>query len=78
MVLMVGNKTIAQDLAKRSGASSAQGDKWRAPSAYTKFLEAKAWLQNTEAWRTIRAISKATRQYLTEMKKSAAMAFRQS
>jgi hypothetical protein len=46
--------------------------------AYTKFREAKAWLKNTEAWQTIRAISKAARQYLTEIKKSAAVAFRQS
>ena len=46
--------------------------------AYTKFREAKTWLKNTEAWQAIRAISKAARQYLTEMKKSAAVAFRQS
>jgi hypothetical protein len=46
--------------------------------AYTKFREAKAWLEATEAWQAIRAISKAARQYLTEMKKSAAVAFRQS
>jgi hypothetical protein len=46
--------------------------------AYTKFREAKAWLKNTEAWQAIRAISKAARQYLTEMKKSAAVAFGQS
>ena len=47
--------------------------------AYTKFREAKTWLNNnTEAWQAIRAISKAARQYLTEMKKSAAVAFRQS
>jgi hypothetical protein len=46
--------------------------------AYTKFCEAKAWLKNTEAWETIRAISKAARHYLTELKKSAAVAFRQS
>ena len=46
--------------------------------AYTKFLQAKAWLKNTEAWQTIRAISKATRQYLNEMKKSAAVAWRRS
>jgi hypothetical protein len=45
--------------------------------AYTKFREAKAWLQNTEAWQAIRAISRAVRQYLTEMKKSA-VALRQS
>src|SRR3981189_2454569 len=46
--------------------------------AYTKFREAKTWLKNTEAWQAIRAISKAARQYLTEMKKSAAVAFRTS
>ena len=46
--------------------------------AYTKFREAKTWLKNTEAWQAVRAISKAVRQYLTEMKKSAALAFRQS
>ena len=38
--------------------------------AYTKFREAKAWLEATEAWQAIRAISNAARQYLTEMKKS--------
>ena len=46
--------------------------------AYTKFREAKAWLEATEAWQAIRAISKAARQYLTDMKKSAEVAFRQS
>jgi hypothetical protein len=46
--------------------------------AYTKFREAKACLEASEAWQAIRAISMATRQYLTEMKKSAAVAFRQS
>jgi hypothetical protein len=46
--------------------------------AYTKFRETKAWLEATEAWQAIRAISNAARQYLTEMKKSAAVAFRQS
>jgi hypothetical protein len=46
--------------------------------AYTKFCEAKAWLEGTEAWQAIRTISKAARGYLTEMKKSAAVAFRQS
>jgi hypothetical protein len=40
--------------------------------AYTKFREAKAWLEATEAWQAIRAISKAARQYLTEMKNSRA------
>jgi hypothetical protein len=45
--------------------------------AYTKFREAKAWLKSTEAWQAVRAIAKSTRQYLTEMKKSAAVTFRQ-
>jgi len=45
--------------------------------AYTKFRETKAWLEATEAWQAIRAIRKAARQYLTEMKKSAAVAFRE-
>jgi hypothetical protein len=46
--------------------------------AYTKFREAKTWLKNTEVWQAVRAISKAVHQYLTEMKKSAAVACRQS
>ena len=46
--------------------------------AYIKFREAKTWLKNTEAWQAVRAIGNAFRQYLTEMKKSAAVAFRQS
>ena len=46
--------------------------------AYTKFSEAKRWLEKTEAWQAIRAISKVVRRYLAEMKKSAAAAFRQS
>ena len=46
--------------------------------AYTKFRQAKAWLEATAAWQAIRAISKAARQYVTEMKKSASVAFRQS
>jgi hypothetical protein len=46
--------------------------------AYTKFREAKAWLEATEACQAFRAMSKAVRQHLTEMKKSAAVAFRQS
>jgi len=45
--------------------------------AYTKFRQAKAWLEATEAWQAIRAIIKRARQYVTELKKSAAMAFRQ-
>ena len=46
--------------------------------AYTKFRQAKVWLKATEAWRAIRAIGKSARQYLTEMKRSAAVAFRRS
>jgi hypothetical protein len=46
--------------------------------AYTKFRQAKAWLEATEAWQAIRAISKAARQYVTAIKKSAAVAFRPS
>ena len=46
--------------------------------AFTKFRQAKAWLEATEAWQAISAISKAARQYVTEMRKSAAVAFRQS
>jgi hypothetical protein len=46
--------------------------------AYTKFSEAKAWLKNTEAWQAICTLSRAARQYLAEMKKSAAVVPRQS
>jgi uncharacterized membrane protein len=46
--------------------------------AYARFQDAKAWLEATEAWQTIRSLSQAARQYVAEMKKSAAVAFRQS
>jgi hypothetical protein len=46
--------------------------------AYTKLREAKAWLEATEAWQAIRAISKAASQYVTEMKNPLRVAFRQS
>ena len=46
--------------------------------AYTKFREAKTWLKSTEAWQAVRATGTVVRQYLTEMKKSASVAFRQS
>jgi hypothetical protein len=46
--------------------------------AYTRFRQAKAWMEASEAWRAICAVSKAVRQYVTEMKKSAAVGFRQS
>jgi hypothetical protein len=44
--------------------------------AYTKFRQAKAWMEATEAWQAIRALSKAARQYVSTMKKSAVVAFR--
>ncbi|MDE5441132.1 hypothetical protein GWG65_06610 [Bradyrhizobium sp. CSA207] len=34
--------------------------------AYTKFTEAKAWLQATEAWRVIQALSSAARDLVTQ------------
>ncbi|GLR91954.1 hypothetical protein [Bradyrhizobium iriomotense] len=34
--------------------------------AYTRFAEAKAWLQATEAWRAIRALSQAARDYVAQ------------
>ena len=46
--------------------------------AYTKFRQAKAWIESTEAWRAVRSLNKAARRYVIEMKKSAALAFRQS
>ena len=46
--------------------------------AYTKFRQAKAWVEATEAWQAIRTIAKAARQYVAEMKKSAAVRLRHS
>jgi uncharacterized membrane protein len=46
--------------------------------AYNKFRQAKDWLEATEAWRTIRSLSKAVRNYLTQMKIFRAGPFRQS
>jgi hypothetical protein len=46
--------------------------------AYAKFREAKGWLEATDAWQSVRAIGKAARQFLAEMKQSAAVSFRQS
>ena len=46
--------------------------------AYTKFRQTKAWLEATEAWRTMRSLSKAARNYVTQMKTSLAVSFRQS
>ena len=46
--------------------------------AYAKFRQAKSWLEATEAWRTIRSVSKAVRNYVRQMKTSRAVPFRQS
>jgi uncharacterized membrane protein len=46
--------------------------------AYTKFREAKAWLKSTDAWQAVCAIGRSARRYLTEMRTSAAVTFRQS
>lgn len=46
--------------------------------AYARFREARAWLEATEAWQTIRSLSNAARQHVARMKKSAALAFRHS
>jgi hypothetical protein len=46
--------------------------------AYTKFRDAKSWLKATEAWRTIRSLSKAIRNYVAQMKTSRAVPIRPS
>ena len=46
--------------------------------AYAKFRQAKAWLEATEAWRTMRSLSKAARNYVAQVKTSLAVSFRQS
>jgi hypothetical protein len=46
--------------------------------AYAKFRQAKAWLEATEAWRAIRSLSSAARNYVAQMKRSSAVPFRQS
>jgi hypothetical protein len=46
--------------------------------AYGKFRQAKAWLEATEAWRTVRSLSASARNYLTQMKTFAALPSRQS
>src|SRR6266850_3603692 len=46
--------------------------------AYTKFQQAKAWLEATEAWQAIRTLSRAARNYVAQMKRSGAVRFRQS
>lgn len=47
-------------------------------SAYTRFQQAKAWLEATEAWRVMRSLSRAARNYLAQMKTSGVALFRQS
>jgi hypothetical protein len=37
---------------------------------YTRFCQARSWLESTEAWRSIRRIKKAARDYITRMKSS--------
>src|SRR5262249_27081452 len=36
--------------------------------AYARFQQAKAWLEATEAWRTIRSLGRAARTYVMRMK----------
>ncbi|MCP3465407.1 hypothetical protein NLN62_34880 [Bradyrhizobium sp. CCGUVB23] len=36
--------------------------------AYGKFAEVRAWLQATEAWRVVRALSRAARDYVAQAK----------
>lgn len=43
--------------------------------AYTKFGQAKAWLEATEAWQTVQSLSRAARDYVTRMKATLACSF---
>jgi hypothetical protein len=45
---------------------------------YAKFRHAKAWIEATDAWRTMRSLSQAARNYLKQVKASGAVIFRQS
>jgi hypothetical protein len=36
--------------------------------AYTKFRQARAWIEATEVWRNMRSLSKAARDYLTQVR----------
>src|SRR6476619_1260316 len=38
--------------------------------AYTRFQQAKAWLEATEAWQAIRTLGRAARSYIAQMKRS--------
>ena len=42
---------------------------------YGKFTEMRAWLQATEAWRAIRAISRAAKDYVARVRTSLAGSF---
>jgi uncharacterized membrane protein len=44
---------------------------------YAQFRQAKAWLEATEAWRTLRSLSNAARNYVRQLKTSGAVPFRQ-
>jgi hypothetical protein len=46
--------------------------------AYGKFQQAKAWLEATEAWQSMRAASKAVRNCIAQMKASRAVPSGQS
>jgi class 3 adenylate cyclase len=43
--------------------------------AYTKFRKARAWIEATEAWRTMRSLSKATHDYATHVRATLAGRF---
>jgi hypothetical protein len=45
--------------------------------AYAKFRQAKTWLQATEAWRAIRSLSRAARNYVARIKRSGAVLLRE-
>ena len=46
--------------------------------AYTRFQQAKAWLEATEAWQAIRTLGRAARSYIAQMKRSGTVQFGQS
>src|SRR4051794_29360972 len=46
--------------------------------AYAQFRQLKAWLEATEAWRAIRSLSRAARNYVAQMKRAGDVRFRQS
>jgi hypothetical protein len=43
--------------------------------AYGKFRQAKAWLESTPAWQTMRSLSRAAREYVAHLKESIARRF---